>query len=191
MADNKIPKQPRGRRSHLRDFKVDSAGNYVYKGNTYDVQDRETLNRALKLIWAITAVTSLSVIVQGSIPADGMLNTFYIILPFMLELLCCGLFVYSLIKLTRAGKPLREYIYKATVLKIPARLLALSVFAFASALAYAIWLILNDGQSDMLFSVIFIALGILNGGLSLTARWLFARQRFEKLARPVIPEDER
>ncbi len=191
MADDKKQKEYRGRQAYLRDFKQDENGNYVYRGNTYDVKDAQLFKRTVKLIWILAGFLIISLIVQGTIPASGMLNTFYIIIPYMLELLSCGLLVYSTAKLTWAQRPLREYIYKATVPKIPARALATSVFAFISAFMYVLWLILGGIERYVWCAVLFIIFNVMNGAGCIVIRKAFLKNSFEKLARHIIPLEDK
>lgn len=184
-------KKQNGRRAYLRDFKVDSNGDYVYNGNMYDVSDGEDYGRAFKLAWVLAGILTASVIAKGCIPASGMLNTFYIIIPFMLETLSCGLLVYALIKLSIAKRPLREYVYKATVLKIPGRVSVMYTFSFISTFAYTVWLITGGEEKHTWCAFLFIILGITNGVCGIIFKRVFSANKFEKLAKPVIPKEDR
>ena len=115
-------KKRRGRRAYLDDFQKTASGEYVYTGKVHHFQSGEVDRRqALTGLWAITAAMAAAVIVSGCVPAPGMSNTFYVLLPYAGELLSVASVVWLMCRLTAGGDPLRDYIYRATVAQMGLR----------------------------------------------------------------------
>lgn len=70
------------RREHLNDFHLNVAGEYVYDGALYACQSDDTKQRRSKrAVWGMAAILTVAVAAGGCIPAPGMQNCFYVLLP--------------------------------------------------------------------------------------------------------------
>ena len=79
------------RREHLNDFHLNVAGEYVYDGALYACQSDDAKQRRLKrAVWGMAAILIVAVIAGGCIPAPGMQNCFYVLLPYLGEFLARG-----------------------------------------------------------------------------------------------------
>ena len=76
-------KKRRGRRAYLEDFQKTATGEYVYTGKLhyYETQGLER-RQALLRLWLLTGAIAAAVVVSGCVPAAGMSNTFYVLLPY-------------------------------------------------------------------------------------------------------------
>ena len=79
------------RREHLNDFHLNVAGEYVYDGALYACQSSEEKQHRIKrAVWGMVAILIVAVIAGGCIPAPGMQNCFYVLLPYLGEFLAAG-----------------------------------------------------------------------------------------------------
>ena len=81
----------RGRRSHLNDFHLNVAGEYVYDGSFFACRSsEESLRGSKRAVWIMAAALALAVVAGGCIPAPGMQNCFYVLLPYLGEMLAAA-----------------------------------------------------------------------------------------------------
>lgn len=115
-------KKKRGKREHLKDFYKDVSGKYVYGGAMYSCNlPNAERKRNLILMWLCGGGSLVALIVGGCIPAAGMTEGFFV-LPFYLGTVISVIMVcWALWELCDGGEPMREYIYEASVVKIPKR----------------------------------------------------------------------
>ena len=88
-------KKRRGRRAYLEDFQKTATGEYVYTGKLhyYETQGLER-RQALLRLWLLTGAIAAAVVVSGCVPAAGMSNTFYVLLPYAGALLSAASVVW-------------------------------------------------------------------------------------------------
>ncbi len=125
-------KKRRGRRSYLEDFKRTASGEYIYKGPCHSYQeDGLSRQKALAVLWLLTIAMAASVVAGGCMPAAGLMDCWYVILPWGFSLVAVVSVVWLMGRLTAGGDPLRDYVYRATVLQ--SRLRGNLVFFLAAA----------------------------------------------------------
>ena len=101
------------RREHLNDFHLNVAGEYVYGGALYACQSSEEKQHRIKrAVWGMAAILIVAVIAGGCIPAPGMQNCFYVLLPYLGEFLGAASVIWALAKLGMDWGTVREYNYK-------------------------------------------------------------------------------
>ena len=94
----------RNKRSYLRDFEKHADGSYVYTGQIWHA-DPILRRRLLGKLWLL----------QGIMLVAGLLNTYYVILPYAFWFLSDVILTYTLGSMTFGGNPLRNYIYERSV----------------------------------------------------------------------------
>ena len=88
------------RREHLNDFHLNVAGEYVYDGALYACQNDDAKQRRSKrAVWGMAAILTVVVAAGGCIPAPGMQNCFYVLLPYLGEFLGAASVIWALAKL--------------------------------------------------------------------------------------------
>ena len=111
-----MEKKKKKRFEYLDDFKTDDKGNYIYKGTVYGFDESSvSWGRACLNLWLFLAGAAACQIACGCIPAAGMFNTAYVIIPYALGMLMLGLTIYRMVNLSFAGSRVRGYIYAKTV----------------------------------------------------------------------------
>lgn len=141
-------------RSYLNDFKLNAAGKYEYFGNHYKWDNPDRSRRSmLTLAWSVIAACSAVTVASGCNTAAGMANTFYVILPYVAEVASLFSVVWGACRLTFGGEPLREYIYRETVPKLPLRSLLAAISALVGLVGSLIFILLNGFEGQGLLSV--------------------------------------
>ncbi len=137
-------KGKRDRRAYLDAFKKNGEGSYVYTGELYHFQGKEgELKRKLRILWAL-CIGMLGVSAGAcSVEAPGTVNCAYVLLPCVAVFLGSIGVCWGICRLSMGGDPLRAYIYKASVCKIPGRIAFVGVSAGASALGEVIYSLKN------------------------------------------------
>lgn len=110
--EEKKKKKKEGRRAYLNDFKMTLSGEYIYTGATYLPEGEYQKTRAQLL--AVSILTTALAVFCGCIPAEPMLNTFYVIIPFAVTLVCAARLLWAAVRLCINKLPLREYVLKQT-----------------------------------------------------------------------------
>lgn len=110
MAGSKKQKK----RDYLHDFKQSAGGSYVYTGVTWHA-DPVLWRRMFVKLWVLQAVMLLCVCLPGFLTTAGLLNTFYVIIPYVFWFISNIVLTYTLGSITFGGNPLRDYIYQRSV----------------------------------------------------------------------------
>ena len=93
------------RREHLNDFHLNVAGEYVYDGALYACQNDDAKQRRSKrAVWGMAAILTVAVAAGGCIPAPGMQNCFYVLLPYLGEFLGAASVIWALAKLGHGAR---------------------------------------------------------------------------------------
>ena len=144
-------------RRYLNDFKRSANGEYVYTGNVYLFGDYK--DSGIKL-GALCGLCFASVIGSGFINAAGLNNTFYVIIPYILEVACLFALCWNTVRLLWAKGELREYIYKPVTRGIPSSAMALSIFAGIGLICSIIFILINGFEKKEIWCIIYFILKI-------------------------------
>lgn len=148
----------RGRRAYLDDFRQDGDGTYVYTGAVHRYAGPIPRRRALALLWLLAADMALAEIVAGCIPAAGMQNTVYVLLPYVCTILTLGWQIYTLCRFTAGGDPLRDYVYQGTAARFRLQGLLAAGLAAVTLAGETVYLILHGAEGMVGGTVLFAAL---------------------------------
>lgn len=143
-------KKRKGRKAYLDDFQKDENGNYVYKGNLYQLQgDKRELRRKLIWLWILCAGMLAAIIAAGCVEAPGAVNCVYVLLPYTINFIAGISVCWGLYRLTAGGNPMRVYNYKASVEQIPARVICTGAGSGAALIGELIFVCRNglDGKT--------------------------------------------
>ena len=156
-------RRKRGENSYLNDFHPNLAGEYIYDGTLFACQaETDAIRASQRRLWAAGALLVLAAVAGGCIPAPGMQNHFYVILPYLGELIASLTVLWALVKLGRDWSAVREYIYERTVPALPRRATAAAVFAAFGVIAEAVHLILSGAGGQTLFAALYFLLKLLS-----------------------------
>ena len=124
---------------YLDNYKLNEKGEYVYTGSFYKPDlEEDAKNKLVRKILILDTVLFLTVIIGGSFPYKGMLGYFYIIFPYIIELLFVGLQFWPLYNIYKKYE-LKDYEYSRYV----TRLKPYCMIAMISAVSGLLGCILN------------------------------------------------
>lgn len=152
-------------RAYLNDFHPTADGSFVYAGTSLH-WDPIGISRAkaLFLFWGLALVQAAAAVVCGCIPAPGMLNCFWVILPYIASVTALFLLIWALVRLTLSGDPLREYVHRATVQRFPVLTGACLASCALAGLAEAVYLLVYGAAGQAMQAVLFLlgqAIGVI------------------------------
>lgn len=156
---------------YLGEYKMTADGKYVYTGNSFTVSDRAEL----KKLCALWLCVSAAAVGSGFINAAGLNNSFYVILPFVGEIVCVFALSWQMIRLIWNKGTLKEYYYNKFINNIPAASSLLSVFAVAGIIGSSVFLILHGFEGKAVQSVIYLVLKLADAALGIAIYRRFKR----------------
>lgn len=122
--EEKGKKKRRGRRAFLEDFEKQKDGTYRYKGIVWKTElGREELDKRMKQLLILSILCVILPLAGGFVPAEGLLNTFYVILPYTAVLVAGIAILWGQASWYYHGAQLRDYVYAKTVKALPGRLM--------------------------------------------------------------------
>lgn len=150
------------KRAYLNDFKKNSEGRYEYQGKIFECKGGKVqLTRVKYRMWMAYAFVIICAIAGGCIPAPGLVDTFYVILPYALGLMAAISLGWALCRLSCAGDQLKAYIYDVTVKKIPHRAVLTIILNTASVIGMLIYLLVHREDSGIAWCIIFVVLELI------------------------------
>jgi len=149
-------KKRKGRRAYLEDFKPNAAGEYIYYGAHYAWGGGR--KRTLARLWLLSAASFCVSLANGCIPGTGMDGRPYVVLPYVAALIGAFSQLWAVGRLSSGGDPLREYVYEATVKKLPLRAVLTAVCAGVAILGELAGVVLTQFSGGILFAILFMAL---------------------------------
>ncbi|MGN0967658.1 MAG: hypothetical protein ACI4O3_00185 [Oscillospiraceae bacterium] len=173
-------KKPRKRRrSYLNDFQQTVTGEYIYSGKTYvfcgSPQERKKLLRRLIFLGCFMLAASVT---SGCIGVPGMLNCFYVIVPYSAALLSAVSLVWGLVRMIRGGETLRQYIYAASVKAFPSRAVCTMAFSLLAVLCEIVYVLLHGMQGLAVGFLLFVLFHILIFAAAFLWRRLIGRSEW-------------
>lgn len=156
MAEEEKKKKRPHRRDYLNDFKLNVAGEYVYTGKVFHwTCDRM---RTLALFWGLSLGACAAAVAGGCIPGTGMEGSAWVLLPYVVSLICSFTCLYAVGRLAFAGEEVREYVFKGSVEKLPLRTLMTAIFSAIAVLAELVNLFLPFFRGKIWAGLLLMAL---------------------------------
>ena len=162
MADGK--KKRRGRRAYLEDFHQNVAGEYIYTGQTHAW--KALRGKTLLKLWLCAIAAIGAAVAAGCVPNTGMERRVWALIPYVLMLISSGVQGWLLYKLTDGGDPVRDYVWKASVPRLPAAGIATGILAFASIVTEIANIFAPNFAGTLPFALGLIGLDVLAGATS-------------------------
>ena len=142
-------------RKYLDDFKKTPGGDYVYTGQIFVISAPK---HATATLTALSAAASAAVIGSGCVNAAGMNNSFYVIIPYILEISAVFALCLQTVKLSFAGSEIKAYIKDSAEKYLPAAAVGLIASAAISIIASGVFLILNGTGGKHLLCAVYLIL---------------------------------
>ncbi len=179
MSEQKDSKKKKNRRTYLNDFKLQDNGEYIYKGTVYRYIGE--WNRCRRSLWTLCAALAALIIASGLLPSAGMMNEFYVILPYLGEAVTAALLIYAVYKLTKGDGNIREYIYVKTFERFREYFMMIFIFSVMCLTGEVLCLIVTKNMGKLLFSVIFMILQVFVFGIASGLNRQAQAMKFEKM----------
>ena len=169
----------KSRKKALDYYQKGADGKYVYTGG-YMVWEKGGKARKATLgkLWALTVGAFGCAVAAGCIPAPGLADSIYVIVPLVIQIILAGACIWSLWQFSDEGEQIKEYIFHDSVEKLPGRLTGALVFALLTAVLEGLYLILNPGFASMI--LLFWVLEILSAGAAIWAKKIISRLEWTK-----------
>lgn len=159
------------RRAYLDSFRKNEEGNYDYTGSLYQFNGGgHELRCSLIKLWGLCAVLLGSLIAGGCISVPGMDNCFYVLLPYVAALMAGVSVFWALCRMTSGKNPLKEYVYEASVGKLPERAVMVVVFDAAVIIGETVYICLHGMDGKLTGFGIFVLLDFAAAGAALVMR---------------------
>lgn len=178
MEENKNKKKKKGRRAYLEHFQKEGK-DYVYKGKSVDwPAGGITRKRALLVLWLCIGLGTVCAVADGCIPGTGIGNCAYVLLPYMVWLMLEVSMLWSLCRLSAAKSPIRDYVYKQTVVRLGGLGVAGAAFAGVTAAAQCVNLFRASFSGTNTGGALFLLLAIISaaGGIGVKKIILYTRK---------------
>ncbi len=163
----------------LDNFKLGADGKYVYTGDTYSLKgDYKKTYLKLSLLSVLMA---LCVIGSGLVNAAGMNNTFYVIIPYVGEVICLFVILWNSVRIIYAGQNVRAYIKEPGIPRITSGAVALSVFAFCALAGSVVFTAIHGFENKMLHCIVYWVLKLITVPLGIVLNRFVKGNEWEKL----------
>ncbi len=148
-------------------------GKYEYIGNLRRHTGSEAELKKTKLIlWLCAAPALICAIASGCIPATGMVDNLFVLIPFAVGI-CVLLFLCArLAEFTLTGSEIREELYEKCVPSFGAQATVIEIAAFITAAAEIIRFFVSSGTVSLSSTLIVAGLQLMTAGLCM----IFARK---------------
>ncbi len=173
----------KSKKAYLRDFKPDVNGKYTYQGSYFIFKSgAKSMNLTLlkRNLLLFTSILVISTISGGLLEGAGITNSFYVILPYIIEVGGTGTYLWAFIQFYKQGERIREYIYKASFEKMPIRVMVGFVGGTMGLVGNLIYVILNGFEGKILATVIYLVLKVLVMAVAFNIKNLVGNTTYEK-----------
>lgn len=127
MADRK------NKRAYLDDFQRDLNGNYQYCGAHCHYVGKTPRKTVLLRLWLLCGGAAALTAGAGFVPGATAHMPAYVSLSYVAALLTAVYALYTLLRMTAGGEPLRAYLHEQTAEKLPGRCTLAAVLCAVSA----------------------------------------------------------
>ena len=156
MNEKDTKKKKKNKRAYLNDFELQDNGEYTYKGTVYKYEG--DWKDCRKKLWTLCALLAVLTVGAGLVPYGGMMNAFYVILPYIVEVCLGAYLIYNVLRLTKGEGEVREYVFTKTFEQFSGWFMILFVSAVMCLLGEILHLILSHSLEGVWLSLLFIAL---------------------------------
>lgn len=158
------------RQEELKDFTRTADGDLVYTGTMhyYGAENSQSFKVFIRDLLALSAVAAWSAVMAGCIRVPGMLNHWYVIIPYAIMLISAILLLWAGVRIAVSGTGLRDYVYKRTVEVLAPRAGSCMIFAAVTLVSYIIHIAVNGaGDYSRILIAVFPFLLVISGVMSL------------------------
>jgi len=142
------------KRDHLDKYRLDANGDYHYTGDYYVLKGDKARSMSSCLFFSV--LTEILLIVAGLFPADGVMNTWYVVLPYGISVVLGGVLIYRTSQWVRGHGEITEYVYDKSIKGMPNRRKAMMIILGIAFVGELVWLIIHGRGYYFTGSVLFL-----------------------------------
>ena len=165
-----MAKSPR-KKDYLKDYSKGTSGKYEYRGISYTFDGTpEERRKAYLILTGLMILLTASVAGSGLIDAAGMVNTYYVIVPYIGEV--CALFAlwWNISKLLLEGEKIRGYILETVNNRVDPAAIILIFFAVLGLAMSVVFQATNGFEGKMLKCFLYLFTKALNAVLAFSIK---------------------
>jgi len=146
---------------YLNEYKLDENGKYVYRGKYFSIDGNTNEIKSTYIrVWVYFSVIFAAIIGSGCINAAGMNNSFYVIIPYIAEVVLLFAYGLSFFKLFAKGYRVKEYNYSVSFKKLSPASMGIAVTAAISFICSLVFIIINGFDNQIIGCILYLLLKI-------------------------------
>lgn len=142
------------KKDHLNKYSLDAQGEYHYTGDYYKLKGEKAKAMSMSLFFSV--LTEILLIVAGLFPAGGVMDTWYVILPYGAAVVLGGVIIYRTAQWVKGHGEITEYVYEKSIKKMPALRKAMVIVLTISFVGELIWLFIHGRGYYFTGSILFL-----------------------------------
>lgn len=168
------------KRRQLENIRKNEKGEYEYKGPEYCFcGDSLAYKKYTVSLWLLSVGCFALQIACGCIPVKSMMNTFYVIVPYVLGIVFTVICLYRIPAMTVKSSRIREYIYKKNKKTIIVSSLSCAVFCFSTAVGEMVFVFINGFYSIEIYDVLSVVMCSAAAMLAISVRNVMLSSKWE------------
>ena len=145
-------------RSYLDDYQINEQGEYEFQGVLYRWEVPEKRKEVIRSLWLFLTAAAVLMLAAGCIPAPGVNNMFYLLLPYAIGLGFCVWSAMALGRMSAEADPMREHVFKTSAGRLPVIFLLAAMMGIICVIAEAVHLVMHTGEGKILYGILFIVM---------------------------------
>lgn len=172
------------KRRHLENIYKNEKGEYEYKGPEFRFcGDSSAYKKYVASLWLFSLGCFVLQIVCGCIPVKSMMNTFYVIVPYVVGIVFTVICIYHIPSVTVKDGRIREYIYKKNTNIITVSSLSCAAFCFLTAVGETVFVFINGLYSGGIYDVLSVVICSAAAILAISVRNIMKSSKWELITR--------
>ena len=143
------------KKDYYSNYIQNEEGKYDYAGKEYHYDCDIPFKRAHTVVISLLSCSLVLLIICGFLPADGLMNTFYVIMPFAISFV--SLF-YECFQSFRIKEVMKDFYYDKVIEGSKTRIIIIFILIVATVIGQCIQLAFSREVKSMFFSILFIVL---------------------------------
>lgn len=145
-------------RSYLEDYQINEQGEYEFHGAHLRWELPEKRKEVQRVLWLCLTGAAILMLAAGCIPAPGVNNMFYLLLPYAAGLGFCVWSAMALGRMCAEADPMREHVFKTSAGRLPMTFILVALTDIICVIAEAVHLILHPGEGSPFYGILFMLL---------------------------------
>ena len=118
----------------------------------------EKRKEVIRSLWLFLTAAAVLMLAAGCIPAPGVNNMFYLLLPYAIGLGFCVWSAMALGRMSAEADPMREHVFKTSAGRLPVIFLLAAMMGIICVIAEAVHLVMHTGEGKILYGILFIVM---------------------------------